>query len=66
MHDSDAMKPVDCQDHHHSIHDCNSLDYRIKLFNIRNPLIQLRFNVHDCYYRLSCFKNGPECRTELP
>ena len=33
---------------------------------MRHPLIQLRFNIHDCYHRPSCFKKGPECRTELP
>ena len=39
---------------------------KIKQFNSRHPLIQLRFNVHDSNHRPSCFKKGPECRTELP
>ena len=44
----------------------DTLESKIKQFNLRHPLIQLRFNVHDCYHRPSCFKKGPECRTELP
>ena len=35
-------------------------------FNIRHPLLQLRFNLHDHYHRPSCFKKGPECRNHLP
>ena len=34
--------------------------------NLCNPLIQLRFNVHDYNYRLVCFKKGPGLRKELP
>ena len=29
-------------------------------------MLQLRFNVHAHEHRKSCFKRGPECRTELP
>ena len=66
MYKSECMKPLDCQNIINTHHDINSLDTRIKQFNLRHPLIQLRFNIHDCYHRPSCFKKGPECRTELP
>ena len=67
MHNNDNMRPIDCrEDPIRSTTNCNTLDYRIEQFNLRNPLIQLRFNVHDCYHRPSCFKKGAECRTELP
>ena len=46
--------------------DMNTLEYRVNQFNLRHPLIQLRFNVHDYNNRSSCFKKSPECRTELP
>ena len=38
----------------------------INRFNVRHPLLQLRFNLHDHYHRSSCFKKGPECRASLP
>ena len=66
MQNTDYMKPPDCHDSTSSLNASNSLENNIKQFNIRHPLIQLRFNVHDCYHRPSCFKKGPECRTELP
>ena len=66
MQESNNMKPPDCQDPINSVNSHDSLEYRIKQFNLRHPLIQLRFNIHDCYHRPSCFKKGPECRTELP
>ena len=66
MQESNNMKPPDCQAPINSVNSCDSLEYRIKQFNLRHPLIQLRFNIHDCYHRPSCFKKGPECRTELP
>ena len=66
MQESDNMKPPDCQDPINSVKSIDSLEFRIKQFNLRHPLIQLRFNIHDCYHRPSCFKKGPECRTELP
>ena len=66
MYKSECMKPLDCQNIINTHHHINSLDTRIKQFNLRHPLIQLRFNIHDCYHRPSCFKKGPECRTELP
>ena len=66
MQNTDYMKPPDCHDSTSSLNASNSLENNIKQFNIRHPWIQLRFNVHDCYHRPSCFKKGPECRTELP
>ena len=38
----------------------------INNFNIRHPLLQLRFNLHNHYHRPSCFKKGPDCRANLP
>ena len=46
--------------------DTNIIENKLKQFNLRHRLLQLRFNAHDCYHRPSCFKKGPECRTELP
>ena len=66
MQNSDDMKPIDCQNITSPMDKHTSLEYNIKQFNVRHPLIQLRFNIHDCYHRPSCFKKGPECRTELP
>ena len=66
MQETDSMKPADCQNNIELPNNSNSLEYKIKQFNLRHPLIQLRFNVRDCYHRPSCFKKGPECRTELP
>ena len=66
MKDSNLMKPKDCQSLNDILPNSLSLETAIKLFNLRHPLLQLRFNIHDCYHRPSCFKNGPECRTDLP
>ena len=60
------MKPHDCKSTVKESEDINSLEYRLNQFNLRHPLIQLRFNLHDYKHRPSCFKKGPECRTELP
>ena len=61
-----AMKAYDCQAVERSEDSTNSVESMIYLFNTRHPLIQLRFNDHDCYHRRSCFKKDPECRTDLP
>ena len=66
MKECDTMKPIDCLRFTTTTSYLDTLDDKIKQFNLRHPLIQLRFNVHDCYHRPSCFKKGPECRTELP
>ena len=66
MKDCNLMKPKDCQSLNDIRPNSLSLETAIKLFNLRHPLLQLRFNIHDCYHRPSCFKKGPECRTELP
>ena len=66
MHDTDSMKSFDCQHNKPQTAYLDNMEQKIKQFNIRHPLLQLRFNVHDCYHRPSCFKKGPECRTELP
>ena len=66
MNECEKMKPLDCQGMDSTTSYLDTLEYKIKQFNLRHPLIQLRFNVHDCYHRPSCFKKGPECRTELP
>ena len=63
---SDSMKPIDCRSLQVSQSSINDLSSAILDFNLRNPMLQLRFNIHDCYHRPSCFKKGPECRTELP
>ena len=60
------MRPIDYQDHNNPIIEYDSINYRIKQSNLRNPLTQPRFDVHDCYNIPSCFKKGPECRTDLP
>ena len=62
----DGMKPRDCQAASTISEGMNILETRVKQFNSRHPLLQLRFNVHDSNHRPSCFKKGPECRTELP
>ena len=66
MKDSNLMKPKDCQSISDQLPENITLDTAIKQFNLRHPLLQLRFNIHDCYHRPSCFKKGPECRTDLP
>ena len=66
MNEYELMKPIDCQNKWDNTLDMVTIQSKIKHFNLRHPLIQLRFNVHDCYHRPSCFKKGPECRTELP
>ena len=66
MNECEKMNPIDCQKSGTAILKVDTLESRIKQFNLRHPLIQLRFNAHDHYHRPSCFKKGPECRTELP
>ena len=66
MYESNLMKPVDCCAHDGEVNESVTLEDSIKQFNLRHHLLQLRFNVHDCYHRPSCFKKGPECRSELP
>ena len=66
MQKSNDMKPRDCQSTFKEPENINTLEYRVTQFNLRHPLIQLKFNVHDYNHRPSCFKKGPECRTELP
>ena len=66
MQKVDLMKPLDCQVSPIESEEINTLENRVKQFNSRHPLLQLRFNVHDSNHRPSCFKKGPECRTELP
>ena len=66
MKNCGIMKPHDCQNPNDSTACYHTLDEKLKQFNLRYPLLQLRFNIHDCYHRPSCFKKGPECRTELP
>ena len=66
MCDSNLMKPVDCRPLDEELKRFVTLEDTIRQFNLRHPLLQLRFNVHDCYHRPSCFKKGPECRTDLP
>ena len=63
---SDSMKPIDCRSLQVSQPSINDLSSAILNFNLRNPMLQLRFNIHDCYHRPSCFKKGSECCTELP
>ena len=66
MNECEKMKPIDCQKPGTATFNMNTFESKIKQFNLRHPLIQQRFNIHDCYHRLSCFKKGPECSTELP
>ena len=66
MNECEKMKPIDCQKPGTATLNMDALESKMKQFNLRHPLIQQRFNVHDCYHRPSCFKKGPECRTELP
>ena len=66
MNEYEWMKPIDCQKPCDQTLDMDNIESRLNHFNLRHPLIQLRFNVHDCYHRPSCFKKGPECRTDLP
>ena len=57
---TNCMKPYDCQPSNDVLENTNTLESKIKQFNLRHPLLQLRFNVHDCYHRPSCFKKGPD------
>ena len=66
MKECNKMRPPDCYKPNNLQNQSDTLDDKIKQFNLRHPMIQLRFNIHDCYHRPSCFKKGPECRTELP
>ena len=65
MNEYEWMKPIDCQKPCDNTLDMDNIESKLNHFNLRHPLIQLRFNVHDCYHRPSCFKKGPECRTDL-
>ena len=66
MNECEKMKPIDCQRPRGTTLDMNTFERKIKQFNLRYSLIQLRSNTHDCYHRPSCFKKGPECRNEMP
>ena len=68
MEVNNCMRPSSVQNTEDAILNSQSSSSanKIMLFNLRHPLLQLRFNIHDCYHRPSCFKKGPECRTELP
>ena len=66
MQNSNSMKPHDCKSTVKEPEDINTLEYRVNQSNSRHHLIQLEFNVHAYNNRPSCFKKGPNCRTELP
>ena len=66
MIDNCGMHRNKSQLHDYSPIKIDSLESQIKKFNLRYPMLQLRFNVHAHEHRKSCFKRGPECRTELP
>lgn len=66
MFKNDSMKPSDCMLVGISPACHNTIEQKLQQFNVRHPLLQLRFYIHDCYHCPSCFKKGPECRTELP
>ena len=55
MKECETMKPIDCCRFRTTTSYLDTLNNKIKQFNLRHPLIQLRFNVHDCYHRPSCF-----------
>ena len=61
MQNCSSMKPYDCQDPNESTPHYKTLDEKLKQFKLHHPLLQLEFNVHDCYHQPSCFKKGPEC-----
>ena len=50
-----CMKPRDCQPIFRLPENKNTLEYKVSQFNLRHPLIQLRFNVHDSHHMPSCF-----------
>ena len=61
---NDNMRPSDCRNETF-IYDINrSKD--LFSYQLRHPLLQLRFNYHDHNHRPSCFKKGCECRFHLP
>ena len=66
MQVDNCMKTYDCQPSNNMREDTSTIENKLKQFNLRHPLLQLRFNVHDYNHRPSCFTKGPECRTELP
>ena len=64
-------RPVDCQPclstfmfDGNNVH--RDIAERMKQFNMRYPLLQLRVNSHDFLHRKGCFKKGCECRFLLP
>ena len=66
MQEANCMKPYNCQPSNNIQKDTNTIENKLKQFNLRHPPLQLHFNTHDCYHIPSCFKRGPECKTELP
>ena len=61
-----TMRPYDCQPLERNEDSTNNVESMIYSFNVRQPLIQLKFNDHDCYHRRSCFKKSLEYQMDLP
>ena len=60
------MRPEDCRDSSTNYQPQSLLEAALLNYCIRHPLFQLRYNIHDSEHRKSCFKNGCECRFDLP
>ena len=76
MYSDDRLRPPDCRpvlEQHYCIPvssferpSSSDLETKLSQFNLRYPLLQLRFNSHDFHHRKGCFKKGCECRFHLP
>ena len=60
------MRPEDCRDLSTNYQPQSLLEAALLNYCTRHPLFQLRYNIHDSEHQKSCFKNGCECRFDLP
>ena len=49
------MLPPDCIDHERNSNNFTDIEHHLHSFNVRHPLLQLRFNKHANEHRPSCF-----------
>ena len=66
MKNNQSMKPPDCRGPTIMNQAQTQLQKALLSYNLRHPLLQLHYNVHDSDHRNSCFKKGCECRFDLP
>ena len=66
MKQNPNMRPADCRGPTTMNQAQTPLQKALLSYQLRHPLLQLRYNIHDSDHRKSCFKKGCECRFELP